>query len=140
MGIKDLFKYRFVSRFWAVMFALLAIALLLLPENLQKVLDLFAPLFGSTISVPEMSEENAMLMVLGVGYLATISMLAWISCTDADTKSGTFKALILAKLVTAVMFLFLTFTYTTGWLLPAFTDLFIAGTLVFSSGYTRGEP
>lgn len=122
--------YRRVAGTWAAVFVLAGLAFMLAPDLVGRGLVALAAPFGLGGHVP--TAPGSLWFVLAGSLMATISVLAYQTARRPE-EGGPYVALMTAKLVSTVAFLFLA-KHGDIWLLCAVCDGSIALTLAVSRG------
>lgn len=123
--------YRRVAGAWAVVFVLAGLAFMFVPDMVgQGLVALAAPL-GLGGQVP--TAPGSLWFVLAGSLMATISVLA-VQTARRPEDGGPYVALMTAKLVSTVAFLFMA-THGDIWLLCAICD----GSIALSLAVARGQ-
>ncbi len=120
-------SFRLLSRFWAVSFVATGVCFALAPEFVAALLNGQAEWLGLTPGIP--TGRDSLWFTLALSLMATISYLAWEAGSE-DAPVVPYRALILSKLVSTVGFATFAIGVAGGWWLCAFTDGFIAVTLI----------
>lgn len=123
------FSYSTVARFWAVIFLIVGLVFLFVPDLVGMFLMLLASKMGLTSYIDTL--PGSLWYVLTLSFMAMITVCAWQSGRNPSNRE-LYYLLLVAKVVSTVGFLALAYYETPAFLLCAVADGFVTLTLWLS--------
>jgi hypothetical protein len=119
-------RYRWLARFWGHCFVVAGLLFAIVPDRVVDLLVWEGSLLG--LRGDMRFGQDSLSWALALSLMAVLVLLSYQSAAR-PRDPGPYRALLLSKLTSTAVFLYLAFQYGPVWVLAAATDFFVAVTL-----------
>ncbi|MDP6909345.1 MAG: hypothetical protein QF371_07565, partial [Flavobacteriales bacterium] len=121
--------YALVAKLWSLVFLLVALLFLFVPDFVADFLNGLAQMVGLSGEIP--APSSTLWHVLTLSLMGTLTILASISSKN-PTERSYYITIVAAKTISVIGFLWLMYQFGSAWIICAGADGFVALTLVLT--------